>query len=186
MENYNTEKEIWKDVKGYEGSYQVSNLGRVRSLERVIRGRTYHSKMLAQRMDRYGYLRTTLYKRGKPRTITIHRIVAENFLSKDTEKDTVNHKDGDKLNNKTDNLEWASWTDNNQHALDTGLRCNKNNAQSIPVEQYTKSGEFIRSYPSMAEARRITGIDHSNIGRACRINGTAGGYKWKYADEVTQ
>src|SRR5699024_473267 len=168
------------------GLYKVSNLGRVRAIERVIRGRTYPDKILSQRMDRYGYLRTSLYKNGKPKTMTIHRIVAENFIPNEGRKLTVNHKDGNKLNNKLNNLEWATWSENNQHALDTGLRCNKNNAQSIRVNQYSAEGKFIKSYPSMAEARRKTGIDHANIGRACRIDGTAGGYKWKYADEVTQ
>src|SRR5699024_11754447 len=83
----------------------------------------YPDKILYQRMDRYGYLRMSLYKNSKPKTMTIHRIVAENFIPNEGRKLTVNHKDGNKLNNKLNNLGWATWSEYNQHALDTGLRC---------------------------------------------------------------
>lgn len=182
MNKYTTDEEVWKDIKGYEGLYQVSNHGQVRALERFLNTRTYPEKILSQRLDRYGYPRTTLWKQGKQTTYTIHKLVAEAFIPNSKGKPTINHKDGNKANNYVSNLERATWSENNQHALDTKLRVNKNNAQSIPVRQYSLDDEFIASYPSMAEAKRQTGIDHSNIGRACRINGTAGSYKWEYAN----
>lgn len=189
MGNYITEKEVWKDVIGYEGMYQVSTFGRVRALEREIEYKngtrhTYPEKILSARLDKYGYLRTNLYKSGKAKVKKIHRIVAESFIPNKDKKSTINHKDGNKLNNRVENLEWTTWGENNKHALDTGLRTNKNNSKSIPVRQYDLDGNFIKSYPSLAEAKRQTGIDHSNIGRACRTNGTAGGYRWRFKNSL--
>ena len=106
--------EIWKDIAGYEGDYQVSNLGRVKSLykgERILKPKRHTG----------GYLQTALYRNSKADYRFIHRLVAEAFISNPENKPTVNHLDGDKTNNRTDNLEWSTQHENNQHAVTTGL-----------------------------------------------------------------
>lgn len=112
--------EIWKDIEGYEGLYQVSNLGRVKSLDRIdCRGQHREPKFMKARPTKQGYLRVGLWKNGKVKTVSIHRLVAEAFISKNF---TVNHKDGNKSNNTVDNLEWMTQKENNIHAYETGLK----------------------------------------------------------------
>lgn len=119
--------EIWKNIKGYESKYQISNLGRVRSLDRtVVRtdGKTIRKKgiILNNRVTRDGYLSVVLYDDSfKTNSKYVHRLVAQAFLS-DTNKPEVNHKDGDKTNNNINNLEWCTRKENIKHADTTGLR----------------------------------------------------------------
>lgn len=95
-------KEIWKDVVGYEGLYQVSNLGRVKSLFR-------YKKILKQFEDNKGYLRVTLYKNNKSKSIKVHKLVAEAFIPNPNNYDCINHKDENKTNNRVENLEFCSF-----------------------------------------------------------------------------
>ena len=119
-------KEIWKDVKGYEGYYSVSNRGRVKSLDRVIdhhgnglftrkRKGIILSQVRAQRI----FLFDIIIKWGRKKQL-VHRVVASTFIQNPENKRTVNHIDGDKSNNNVDNLEWATSVENNKHAYDTG------------------------------------------------------------------
>ncbi len=123
-------EEVWKDIEGFQ--YQVSNLGRVKSLGRYIHyvdGRTgkecqrwSRERVLKSSIGTSGYDTTHIYKDDTERhTVMIHRLVAEYFLEKVDGKDLVNHKDGNKLNNAVDNLEWVTFSENVLHALDTGL-----------------------------------------------------------------
>lgn len=117
--------EIWKDIEGYEGLYQVSNLGRVKSLSRLIeRERSYYSKekLLKVVINKYNYCKVNLYKSNKIKSFTVHRLVANTFLSNPYNKPQVNHIDGDKCNNCVNNLEWTTASENTQHAIDTGLK----------------------------------------------------------------
>lgn len=118
--------EIWKDIQGYEGIYQISNLGNVKSLSRTIYRKcgNYISKekLLKQHVGTTGYYIVDLKKNGKRRTFKVHRLVAKAFLSELKDKPFVNHKDGDKLNNSVSNLEWCSQQENMQHAVSTGLK----------------------------------------------------------------
>jgi hypothetical protein len=113
--------EIWKDIKGFEGFYQVSNLGNVRSLDRVIieknSVRTVKRKgvLLKLGYDEKGYNRIYLTKNCKKKTLKVHRLVAQHFLEKKENKKEVNHKDGDKNNNKVSNLEWCNRRENMIH-----------------------------------------------------------------------
>lgn len=101
-------KEIWKDIQGYEGYYQVSNTGRVRSLDRIdSRGYKRKGKILVPLVDKFGYCSVHLLKKSKAKTAKIHRLVAVSFLENPLNYKEINHKDENKLNNSVDNLEWC-------------------------------------------------------------------------------
>lgn len=116
------ENEIWKDIEGYEGIYQVSNLGRVKSLPKLYKRKfkSYYTKekILKNSLGKNGYYRVNLSQK----IFYIHRLVAEAFIPNSDEKKTVNHIDGVKTNNNISNLEWATYAENNKHAYDTGLK----------------------------------------------------------------
>ena len=112
--------ERWKDIKGYEGKYQVSNLGNVKSLlDKSLKKR---EKILKPSLTHKGYLRVYLSKESKKSTRLIHRLVAEAFIPNLENKETVNHIDGNKTNNRIDNLEWLSNIENQRHAWKMGLK----------------------------------------------------------------
>lgn len=116
---------MWKDIKGFEGLYQISDDGRVKSLEREVNGpygsvHTLKEKELKP-WEASGYLRVTLRKDGQESMPSVHRMVAEAFIANPNECECVNHKDGDKMNNNVSNLEWCSYSDNQIHAFQTGL-----------------------------------------------------------------
>lgn len=108
--------EIWKDIKGYEGLYQVSNLGRLKSYQRVKAG-----KLVSLQKTKDGYLQTDLYKDKVRKAVRIHRLVAEAFIPNPDGKLEVNHKNGNKENNEVDNLEWSTKQENIDHAHDNNL-----------------------------------------------------------------
>ena len=106
-------EEVWKDIEGYEGMYQVSNLGRVKSLERYYvscRGLTQllHEKILKQYIKKTGYVHIVLCKNGVHKTYLLHRIVASAFLPNPDNLPQINHKDENQLNNTVSNLEWCT------------------------------------------------------------------------------
>ena len=114
--------ENWKDVPGYEGLYQISNLGNVKSL--------YSNKILKPSIDKYGYTRFSATKDKIQKTLIIHRLVAKLFIPNPNNLPQVNHKDGNKKNNCKNNLEWCTDSDNKKHAYKTGLM--------TPGNQYSK------------------------------------------------
>lgn len=118
--------EVWKDVVGYEGLYQVSNLGRVKSVERYKDNngtkQLVKEKIKATRKDKQGYLLLDLYKNNKSKTVRVHRLVAQAFIPNPQNKETVNHIDGNKENNTVENLEWATQKEQNEHIYRTGLK----------------------------------------------------------------
>ena len=124
--------EVWKDVKGYEGIYKISNLGRVKTnKDRIRKGTVSH-----------GYLRLLLWKDKQYKSTSIHRLVAENFIENPMNKPYVNHIDGDKQNNHVNNLEWCTQLENVQHSIRTGLK-----GENSKLHKLTrKDVEFIRKH----------------------------------------
>lgn len=175
--------EIWKDVLGYEGKYQVSNLGRVKSLERRCKSKDYTrrvpGKIRAQTLDTYGYPIVSLNLDGKKKTRTIHRLVAEAFIPNPNNYSEINHKDENKQNNAVENLEWCTTQYNSSY----GTRVDRiKRAQSIHVIQLDMNGNVINEWFGMGEISRRTGYDQGLISRVC--NGkrmSAYGYKWEFA-----
>ena len=169
---------IWKDIKGYEGLYQVSDEGEVRSLGN---GNSNSSKerIIKPTKDKYGYLYITLCKNGKKKTIKIHRLVAEAFLPNPDNLPEVNHKDENKINNRANNLEFCDRKYNVNYG--TGK---KRSAEKLskPVKQFDLQGNFIQEFPSANEVQRKFGYSHGNISSACSgKRKTANNFIWKYA-----
>ena len=173
--------EIWKPVAGYEGLYEVSNMGEVRN------AKTLH--ILSPQKRNHGYLCVSLYGKGGHktrgcRTLSIHRIVAEAFSENPQGYLEVNHIDEDKTNNRADNLEWCDRRYNSNYGTRGSRisRANTNGKKSKPVSQFSTNGELIATYPSFHEAERVTGIGTSSISWAVRNgSGYTNGYIWKYA-----
>ena len=116
--------EIWKQVDGYEGMYEVSNYGEVKSVSRYTTGnrhRKLKEKMLKKHENSFGYWLVALCKNGKAKDFRVHRLVAEAFIPKVFGKPFINHKDGNPKNNNVDNFEWCTQKENIQHAYKTGL-----------------------------------------------------------------
>lgn len=161
--------EVWKDIQGYEGLYQVSNLGKVRSL--------ISNKILRTCTHKRGYLMVALCKNKKKKNYYVHRLVANAYILKESNKNEVNHIDGNKTNNNSSNLEWCSDAENREHAYNTGLRKSET---IVEVEMFSISGEFISRFDSMCEASKVTGIRMGNISRCCNGHcNSAGGYIFK-------
>lgn len=175
-------EEIWKDIKGYEGLYQVSNFGNVKRLEGKIysyitnKYETRKEHMIKTRVNNRGYKITTLSKNSKVKSFAIHRLIAQAFLPNPNNFECVNHLDGNKLNNKIDNLEWCTTQQNIQHAYKNNLMTNNKK-----IDQYSLDNKFIKIFNSANEASRETGIAQPNI-TMCALGKkkTAGGYIWKH------
>lgn len=182
-------KEIWKDIQGYEGYYQVSNLGRVKSFPR--RG-THINKIhiLKPSKNRKGYYQVVLSKNSEYQSKKIHRLVAKAFLENPNNYQQVNHIDGNKENNRVDNLEWCTNEYNMKHAWKLGLRDNifkkgKGHQRSVVVNQFDLQGNFIKKWYCVRDIERQLGFDNRNICACCRKKRpTAYGYKWEYEKEV--
>lgn len=190
-------QEIWKDIIGYEGQYQISNTGKVKRLERLTtdslnRKKLVKEKIFLQKPANNGYTRISF---GMKREYT-HRLVAIHFIPNPDNKPEVNHIDGNKENNHVSNLEWVTKLENCRHASETGLinkTSEKRNKQAAingkngaykqmkKVLQFDKNGNFIAEYESIKIAGEKNNIPYQNIGENC--NGkrkSAGGYIWKF------
>ena len=187
----NAKEEIWKPVKGYEGFYEVSNLGRIRSLDRTVN--CVHNsvaikkgKILKLSTIPKGYLCAHFSKYGKSKSIEIQRVVALAFIPNPNNLPCVNHKDEDKTNNKVDNLEWCTYKYNNTYGtrLEKSAKKHINGKNAKTVYQYSLDEKFLNEYPSCAELKRLYNYDASKISECCRgLRKTAYGYKWKYIKE---
>lgn len=169
--------EIFKDIEGYEGLYQISNLGNVKSLNY---GRTGKEKILKPVKNKYGYLCVGLHKQEKLKTFNIHRLVAKVFIENPNNLPQVNHKDEDKTNNAVENLEFCTreynlaYGTHNQRSAESRINHPKQSKQVLCVE----TGKI---YPSTRDVARQLGFSQGNISQCC--NGKlkqAYGYTWKY------
>lgn len=178
--------EIWKDISGYEGRYQISNLGRVRSFCRNICAVTGEPVLMKERITTTGYPAVSLYGiDGKNHLGAIHRLVANAFIPNPENKPEVNHINGDKLDYSISNLEWVTDSENKKH----GHRVLGRKTNNKPV-RCVETGII---YRSARDACRKTGIWHSTINKVARgatEHGgrvhclTAGGFHWERVDDT--
>jgi hypothetical protein len=181
--------EIWKPIKGFEECYEVSNMGRVKSIARtrITKGggiTNVNERILKQQIDKFGYCKVGLCKDGKHYYFKAHRLVAIAFIPNYENKPEINHKDGNKENNCVSNLEWNTSIENKRHAYETGLNGGEHIKNRKQVNQYDLHNNFITTFPSISEAERKTGIRQSSIWMCCNFRyKTAGGYIWKYEKE---
>ena len=166
-------EEIWKDIDGFVGKYQVSNYGNVRRVGKRI---------LKPQKRNHGYLSVWLYDgHNNPIQASVHRLVAIAFLDNPNGLSEVNHLDENKQNNRVDNLEWTSHIDNVRHG--TGTR-RMGRAHWTPVCQYTLDGKFIKRWKCMQDAADQLGLHMTHISAVCRGRAkTHGGFIWKYPEE---
>lgn len=181
-------KEIWKNVIGYEGYYEVSNLGNIRSVERKVEGknnsvRIISGKQMTPQLDLHGYWSILLCKNGKKKMHLLHRLVAEAFVPNPNGYKYVNHKDEHRTNAKAENLEWCTQqynlTYNNIH-----LRRNLSNC-SKKIVQLDRDFNIVYVWKSAMEAQRHTNIPNANIIACCkRKRYTAGKFIWRYYEDI--
>lgn len=181
--------EIWKDIPGYEGLYQVSNYGRVKSIDRNVnhpKGGTRKIKgnIISQHLVGHGYYHIVLSKGGKVTGHLVHRLVAMAFVPNPDNLEQVNHRDENKINNHAENLEWCDCTYNNNYGTVRerhSKACTNHPALSKPVRMI-KDGKTIREFESMQEAARITGSKRQGIYACCvGIQKHHNGCQWEYA-----
>lgn len=191
--------ERWRYVTEFDKMYMVSNLGRVKSLPRVIqmsnRKQYIKGRFLKQWSNRQGYLSVTLYKNRDRKNIFTHKLVATYFLKKRHDSVEINHKTGIKTNNSAHSIEWSSRRNNMDHAIKTGLLKNKSakvwlgktgkeSAFYKVFNQLDKDGNFIKKFYSAAEAGRRLKIDPGSIVKCAKGKvPKAGGFKWEYAKD---
>lgn len=186
--------EIWKDIKGYEGSYMVSNYGRVKSLKKYIESynhtRTQYrpEKILKQYKSKWGYMRVYLTQNSIKKMYAVHRLVASAFIDNPNNKPCVNHIDNDRSNNHLDNLEWCTYKENNNWAKKQGRRVfTEEWKQKIsatrklkPVVGIDENGNKI--YFDAVRATSKAGFDCKAVIRCCKgLQKAHKGYRWEYA-----
>ena len=167
--------EIWRDIEGYEGLYQISNKGRVKSLYKGSK------RILRPCIDSSGYMFVGLYHDNIRKFFKLHRLVAETFIANQHNLPEINHKDENKKNNCVENLEWC----NRVYNVNYGTRNERAGySRSKPILQYSKSGEFIKEWQSAVEVKLVLGIDNSHIMACCKgKRKSAGGFIWRYKEK---
>lgn len=188
--------EVWRDVKDYEGLYQVSNLGRVKSLERYVKHYTGSDKLLSERILKQpitntGYCIVGLCKNGIPAKIKTHRLIAQAFISNPENKPYIDHINTIKTDNRVENLRWVTHKENMNNTLTKKHhkennpfkdKYGKDNLRARAVLQYDLNGKFIKEWECAMQVQRELGILHNNITKVCKgERKTAGGFIWKYA-----
>ena len=189
-------EEVWKDIEGYEGRYQISNYGRLLSLN-------YHNtgvpNIIKPKTHRHGYVFYILYKDGTRKAFMAHRLVALAFISNPNNYPIINHKDENKLNNYFENLEWCTCSYNVKyslalHELEPKHICKRRYSKrkkrkAAPYKYFRKLVQFdsnmteIRTYENLAKCVRETKYSNWSILQCCKgERATAYGYKWRFVD----
>ena len=169
-------KEIWKDVNGYEGLYQISNTGRIKSLSHYARNnvnggkRLTKGRILSQYKIPNGYFKVQLSKNGVRKKHYLHRIVAKAFLNNKDNLSDVNHIDGNKGNNFVENLEWCNHRDNQIHMVKNRMTSTAKPVLCVETE---------KAFSSMTEAEKETGFDRHFIKKSCESGNDYKGYHWR-------
>ena len=188
--------EEWKDIQGFEGLYQISNYGRVKSLERIKNCKssnqftTFDSIIIVKervmKLKKDRYLRVQLYdKNGYSRYYSVHRLVGDAFIKNNDKKPIVDHKNNNTYDNRANNLQWVTYSDNAKYSYDRGRikKIGKEHQSSKLIGQFDLDGNLLATYYGSGEASRTTGIDSGSIRKCCRCCygcKTAGGFIWKY------
>ena len=178
-------EEIFKDIVGFEGIYQISNFGQVRSLEKIVEGKNGCKRLLKEKLlkiskNGIGYLYVCLHKDKKQYIKKIHRLVAETFIPNPENKPDVDHINTIRTDNRVKNLRWCTRKENcnNKKTLK-----NYSKAKSKPIIQLAKNGRFVKRYDSATDCQRQTGFNHSHICSCCKgERKTSNGFKWMYED----
>lgn len=185
-------EEMWKDVKGFEGIYQISNLGRLKVLKRKIFNEKYFGnvkwvekkeKIMKPSNDTKGYLHTVLTdNNGNKKAVKIHRLVAQAFIPNPQNKPQINHIDGNKENNNVNNLEWCTNDYNIKHSWKIGLRSKKTYTNIMKkINQYDLEGNFIKQWNCAKDIEQQLGISINMIRRCCKgERNKTHNYIWKY------
>lgn len=184
------QEEIWKDIEGYEGLYQVSNMGRVKSLGN---GGTNQHKgketIMKQQLSRR-YLSLILVKNKEKKRFRVHRLVAQAFIPNPDNLPQVNHKNEIKTDNRVENLEFCDAIYNhnygtiNKRISEAQINHKK---KSIPIYQFTIDGKFVKEWPSIHEINRVLGFHRGHISDCCKRKPkykTAYGFIWRFASDV--
>lgn len=184
-------EELWKDIPGYEGIYQASTYGRIRSIDRSIKQgngiRKLYGKIISQYKGRGGYMRLLLHN-GRPKNHRVHRLIAITFVKNPYNKYDVNHKNGIKTDNRPENLEFVTKSENTRHLFDVlgfkskgGPKKGKDNLRSKPVLQYTIDGKFVARYYCTSEIKNKLAINTSHISSCCLgKRKSSHGFIWRY------
>ena len=175
--------EIWKPVVGYEGLYEVSNLGKVKAIK-------WHRGEEEKEMKPYttykGYLRLRLCKNGKGKQFQIHRLVAEAFIPNPENKPYIDHINTDRTDNRVENLRWVTNKENCNNPISKQNYSKSNKVKTaVPILQFDKNMNFIKKWESMTDAETSLGIK-SRLSEYCGNKygrKTAGGFIWRYADD---
>ena len=180
-------KEVWKDIEGVEGIYQVSNFGNVLSLNYKNHG---YSRQLVPKCNNSGRLWVELFKEGKRKPMLIHRLVAMAFIPNPNKFEQINHKDENAKNNRVENLEWCTQKYNIQYYLDrhpgkpkVNYSSNYKKRMSLKVNQYTREGKLIKTWENSRQVAVEKGWSDWSVSECCRNKRkSAYGFIWQYAN----
>lgn len=192
------EQEIWKNVVGYEGYYQVSNFGNVmRTSKEYVNsiGHLCKSNEKQCKLDIYknGYVYVHLSIGGRAKHVQVHRLVAMAFIPNPNNLPQVNHKDGNKTNNSVDNLEWCTAGENERHAYRIGLKkpnmsqlgkVGESSARGIAIIQYDKNMNFVAEYPTARIAAKHIGVHPASVSKCANLKNKCKGYYFRWAKDT--